>query len=311
MAIGTVTLNAAIDKLYVVDRLDPYRVSRVRQVINTAGGKGLNVARIVALAGERALAAGLLGGYNGMYFESLITEQAIEKRFTRVRGETRCCINLWDLEQSKSTEYLEPGAAVGEEELRLFLDDYRGVVRDSDVICISGSVPQGVPEDFCARLVELAAEGRKPVLVDTTGAQLRAAYGARPTMMKPNTDEIVQLMDVDAGSRESLVRATQEMYKDGIGIAAISLGADGVLITCGEGTFHAVPPRVQVVNTVGSGDSMMGGFAVGIARGYDMVETMRFACAVATANTLSMNTGSYRKEDLDALLPLVTVNQLA
>lgn len=310
MIVGTVTPNASVDKLYMVESLNPYNVSRVLRVNNTAGGKGLNVARIVALAGEKALAGGFIGGYNGMYFESLIKEEGIEKNFTKVKGETRCCVNLWDMEQNKSTEYLEPGFTVSAEDVELFMDDYNVTATRSDVICVSGSFPPGVPDDLCARMVRVARELGKPILVDTAGIQMELAYLARPTMMKPNTDEIIQLMDVDVTDRASLIYATKQMYANGVKIAAVSLGADGIIVTCGEGTFHVYPPRVEAVNTVGSGDSMIGGFAVGMGRGYSIEETMRFGCAVATANVMDMNTGSYRQEDLDWLMPKIVIEKL-
>ena len=93
----TVTLNASIDKLYLVEKLAPYSVSRVQEVVNTAGGKGLNVSRVAALAGGHVTAMGFVGGYNGQLFQSLITTPGITPAFTQVQGETRCCINVRDL----------------------------------------------------------------------------------------------------------------------------------------------------------------------------------------------------------------------
>lgn len=92
----TVTLNASIDKFYLVDALRPYEVARVREVNNTAGGKGMNVSRVAALAGEPVTAMGFVGGHNGALFESLIVEPGITKRFTHTAAETRCCINVRD-----------------------------------------------------------------------------------------------------------------------------------------------------------------------------------------------------------------------
>ncbi len=309
MAIATITLNTSVDKLYVVGALNPYQVSRVQRVNNTAGGKGINVSRIVALLGEDVLAAGLVGGYNGMLFESLITEEKIHKRFTRVAGETRCCINLWDMEQNKSTEYLEPGFEVSAQELERFLQDYAAVVDESEAVCISGSFPAGVTGSYGAELIRIAKEKGKPVLADVSSGQLKEIYQAAPTMLKPNTDEIVQLFDLNPDNRKELVQATQEMHRNDVAIAAISLGKDGVILTCDEGTFHVLPPRVEVKNTVGSGDAMIGGFAVGLARKSTIEQTMRLACAAATANTLTMSTGSFVQEDFERIFPLVTIEQ--
>lgn len=310
MAIATITLNTSVDKLYLVKTLNPYHVSRVQRVNNTAGGKGINVSRIVALLGEDVLAAGLVGGYNGRLFESLIIEEKIHKRFTRVAGETRCCINLWDIEQNKSTEYLEPGFEVSAQEIEQFLQDYAAVVEESEGVCISGSFPAGMAGSDGAELIRIAKEKGKPVLADVSSSEIKQVYKAAPTMLKPNTDEITQLFDLNPENRQELIQATKEMHRSGVAIAAISLGKDGVILTCDVGTYHVSPPRVEVKNTVGSGDAMIGGFAVGLARKENIEQIMRLACAAATANTLTMSTGSFEQKDFQRILPLVQIEKL-
>lgn len=308
--IATVTLNASVDKLYLVESLNPYEVSRVKRVNNTAGGKGLNVSRIISQAGEDVAAAGLVGGFNGMLFESLITQKNILKEFTRIQGETRCCVNLWDISANKSTEYLEPGIPVTREDLERFVEDYIRVVRKSDAVCISGSVPPGTPDDFCARLVGIARENGKPVLADVAGAQLKEVIKAGPTVVKPNTDEIMQLFPVDTSSIHALAEAAGTLHQNGIDIAAISIGKDGAVIACKTGVYHARPPKVEVINTVGSGDSMIAGFAIGICRKYSITETIRYAVALATANTLKMETGSFEMRDLENLIPKIQIEKI-
>ena len=171
----TVTLNASIDKFYLVDALRPYEVARVREVNNTAGGKGMNVSRVAALAGEPVTAMGFVGGHNGALFESLIVEPGITKRFTHTAAETRCCINVRDEAAGRSTEFLEPGAPVSPGEVEAFLRDFSRQLPAADVVVLSGSMPQGLPVDFYAVLVRLARQAGKPVLLDTSGPALRAA----------------------------------------------------------------------------------------------------------------------------------------
>lgn len=308
--IATVTLNASVDKLYLVESLNPYEVSRVKKVNNTAGGKGLNVSRIISQAGEDVAAAGIIGGYNGMLFESLITQENIAKCFTRTVGETRCCVNLWDTSVQKSTEYLEPGFPVTPEDLERFVKDYIQVVKMCDAVCISGSTPPGTPEDFCARLVCLAKENGKPVLADVAGAQLREVIKAKPTVVKPNKDEIEQLFSIDASSYGQLAQTAKQMHEGGIEIATISIGKEGAVVACGAGVYHAKPPEIRVVNTVGSGDSMIAGLAIGICRKYPLMESIRYAVALAAANTMTMETGSFKMQDLEGLLPQIQIEKM-
>ena len=108
----TVTLNTSIDKLYLMTGIKPETVMRVKEVHNTAGGKGLNVSRVAGKLGEDVAATGFVGGFNGRYLESLVDNPLVRCAFTHVDAETRSCINCWDLSDGKSTEYLEPGAPV-------------------------------------------------------------------------------------------------------------------------------------------------------------------------------------------------------
>ena len=306
----TVTLNASIDKFYLVDALRPYEVARVREVNNTAGGKGLNVSRVAALAGEPVTAMGFVGGHNGALFESLIVEPGITKRFTHTAAETRCCINVRDEAAGRSTEFLEPGAPVSPGEVEAFLRDFSRQLPAADVVVLSGSMPQGLPVDFYAVLVRLARQAGKPVLLDTSGPALRAALEARPTLIKPNGDEVRQLLGDAARTREELAAAARRLRDGGVGTVAVSLGRDGVLVADEEGVYQGLTPDLPVVNTVGCGDSMVAGFAVGLARGWPLPQRIRYAVAVSTANALTQATGSFRPADLEALLPQVRVERL-
>lgn len=305
----TVTLGASIDTLYLAGSLTTGEVNRVSEVRHTAGGKGMNVSRVAALCGERVTATGLVGGFHGQYFESLITEPGIRRCFTQSGKETRCCINIRD-DTGRSTELLEPGAPVSAEVLAEFYSTYLLELQSADVVVISGSVPAGTPEDFYAKLITAAKDAGKPVLLDTSGAMLRPTIAALPTLIKPNSDEIRQLLGREAASRAELITAARELHESGIAIVVVSLGRDGALIVCADGAFQGKTPDIPVVNTVGCGDSMVAGFAVGLSRGYAIEEAIRLAVAVSTANALTMETGSFRQEDLDRLLGQVAVVRL-
>ena len=308
--IVTVTLNTAVDKLYLVDKLADYTVMRVNRVSNTAGGKGLNVSKVAAIAGEPVTATGFVGGFNGRYVESMLKEQGVETRLTHIAAETRSCINIREESTGSHTEFLEPGAAVTPEELERFWEDFCAASEGAKVVTISGSVPKGTPPDFYGRLIRYAKERGIRVLLDTSGQLLRDGAAARPTLIKPNTDEIEQLLGAPAKSEEELIAAAEKLRDGGIEIVVISLGKDGALIACRNGVFRGVTPDIPVVNTVGCGDSMVAGFAVGLSRGYSLPETIRFAMAVSTANALTMETGYFKTEDLESLLGQVSVHKI-
>ena len=294
--ITTITLNVAVDKAYVIGKLTDHTVMRVNRCTNTAGGKGLNVAKVVHLCGEEVQATGFVGGFNGAYVEDMLKKQNIPSRFVHVQGETRSCINVLD-EDGGSTEFLEPGEPIRPEEVQEFLDQFDDIIADSSVVTVSGSVPKGVDVTMYAKLIEkIKAQGKKVVL-DTSGALLKESIKACPTMVKPNTDEIEDLLGIKVNNHKDLVEGAKKLHEMGIPVVVVSLGGDGALVVSDEGVFRGQPPKIEVVNTVGCGDSMTAAFAVAFARGLSVQEALRYAIAVSAANAMIMETGSFREED--------------
>ena len=308
--ITTVTMNAALDKAYYMDNeIVNGTVMRVPRCHTSAGGKGLNVARVVHLCGAGVLATGLVGGFNGHQLESLLDQDGILHRFSYMKGETRCCINILDPGYG-STEYLEPGCEVSEEETEQFMNLFPKVIRDSAVITISGSLPRGLDKGFYERLITIAKASGKMVILDTSGEMLEKGIKACPTMVKPNKDEIEQLFGVEIQGFHDMVWYAQKIHDKGIPYVVVSLGKDGAVLVCGAGIYHGKPPIVEAVNTVGCGDSMVGAFATAFERKDTAVDALKYAVAVATANAMSPNTGEFDPKICRELLEQIDVEKL-
>ncbi len=294
--ITTVTLNASIDKAYYMeDKIENGKVMRVKSVRNTAGGKGLNVARIVNLCGENVLATGLAGGYNGAYLESLLDEDGIPHDFDHIKGETRSCINILD-EEFGSTEYLEPGCNVTKQEEENFLKRFPSIIEQSSIVTISGSVPKGMSKDIYKNMISMVKDAGKQVILDTSGELLETGIEAHPTVVKPNKDEMEMLFHTKIQNVEDVVQNAKEILDQGIPYVVVSLGGDGAMMLCEKGVFLAKPPKMDAVNTVGCGDSMVGALAVAFYRDYMPEKALQFAVAVASANALSPSTGNFDTE---------------
>ncbi len=308
--ITTVTLNTSIDKAYSMEyKIKNGTVMRVSQCRNSAGGKGLNVARIVKLCGSDVLATGLCGGYNGEYLKSLLSKDEIESAFVSIAGETRSCINILDSEYG-STEYLEPGAMVTEEEERNFLAEFPKLIANSTVITLSGSVPRGMDNEIYAKLIKLAKAAGKKVILDTSGKLLKEGLKAAPTMVKPNKDEIEALFDISVNSKDDVIVYAKKIAEMGIPYVVISLGKDGALLVCKDGIYQGKSPQIKAVNTVGCGDSMVGALAVALEKNYAADEALRYAISVAASNALSENTGDFDLEVQKKLYENVVVEKL-
>ena len=309
--ITTVTLNASIDKMYrLACDFETGTVMRVTEVSNSAGGKGLNSARAVAACGEQVCATGFVGGHNGDALCELAEADGIPCAFVRVAAETRCCINAIDA-AGISTELLEPGRAVTDGEVAQMETKMAELAAASDAVTISGSAPAGCPADVYRRLVSIVKQAGKPVILDTSGALLTESLSAAPTMIKPNTDEIQVILGHKPQGAQEVSRAAVELReKYGIEQVVVSLGSDGAIMACTDGVFHVHPAKIQCVNPVGAGDTMVGAFAVAMSRGMEPAEQLRFASACATANCLTPYTGRFEMDTAERLVAETTVEKI-
>ena len=307
----TVTLNAAIDKRYVVEEVRTGEVNRVKECVYTPGGKGLNVSKPAAIYGAEVTATGFVGGHAGHYIEDALEPFGIKSAFYHMEAESRSCINIWDEKNQLQTEFLEPGFTVAEADFERFLEHFQGLAADADVVTISGSVPKGLDGTAYQRMVKLVREAGKPVILDTSGKLLEQGIKAVPTMIKPNLDEIRMLTGKDCTDPEEIIEAAKVLHGRGIRIVTVSLGGDGAVVVSDEGAYRARVPRIHAVNTLGCGESMTAGFALGLSEGLSIKETLRKASAVSAAAAMREETGFFVKEDMERLLPQIEIIELA
>lgn len=306
----TVTLNAAIDKRYVVEEFKVGEVNRVTECAYVPGGKGLNVSKPAAVAGAEVVATGFVGGHAGNYIEASLKDYHVKSAFYHLESESRSCINIWDEKNCVQTEFLEPGFTVTESEFQGFLEEFKELVKQADVVAMSGSVPKGLDGTAYQKLVKVVKDAGKKVILDTSGKLLEMGIEACPTMIKPNIDEIRMLTGKECNEIGEIVEAAKEIHARGVEVVAVSLGADGSLAVSDEGVFRAIVPRIDAVNTVGCGDSMIAGFALGFAEGLGIEETLRKASAISAAAALREETGYFVMEDMQRLYPQIKIEKM-
>ncbi|GIP37996.1 tagatose-6-phosphate kinase [Paenibacillus sp. J31TS4] len=308
--IVTVTVNAAIDKSYFVDRLEPGTVSRVPDIRAIPGGKGINVARVAHLLGEPVIATGFLGGHNGRFIRTELDRQGITNDFVAIEGESRVCLNIIERGSGRSTELLEQGPATGQEDWSRLRDKIRQLARGASVVAFSGSLPQGAAPDAYASLMEAArAEGAR-VFLDTSGDALAAGVAASPDFIKPNETEVERLLGRPLGPESELHASIRRLMEDGIGCVTVSLGAGGSLAGIGGELYRVTVPRITPVNTVGCGDSFVAGMAAAVRRGLSMEDSLRLASACGTANALTRDAGTVDPAQVEELLPQIRIDRL-
>ena len=306
----TVTLNAAIDKRYVVEGFRTGEVNRVKECTYVPGGKGLNVSKPASIYGAEVVATGFAGGHAGAYIEDALKPFGIRSAFYHVNAESRSCINIWDEVNQVQTEFLEPGFTLTEEDFAGFEAKFRQLVQEAKVVAMSGSVPKGLDGTAYQRLVKIVKDAGIPVILDTSGKLLEMGIEAIPTMIKPNIDEIRMLTGKRCDDISEIIEAARAIHERGVKIVAVSLGADGSLAVGDDGIFRARVPKIDAVNTVGCGDSMIAGFALGLSKGLPLEETLRLASAISAAAAMREETGFFVMEDMEKLLPQIEITRL-
>ncbi len=304
-----VNLNASLDKIYMVDDIKRGDVVRAKSVQNTAGGKGTHVANVINIMKETCMVTGFLGGKTGEFISDKLGEKGIANASVRINGETRACINIVTPD-GKQTEVLEPGPVISDEEQSEFLDEYEKLLDDVDIVIASGSLPQNVAKDFYKKLIESANAKKKKFLLDTSGVALVEGIKAKPFFIKPNREEVEFLTGHKVQSAEDAAAELQKFMADGIALPVISLGKQGSVIGYNGKIYHAIPPAVENINAVGSGDAYVAGLAVALQRKLGIVETIRFASACGTANVTEKESGFVRREQVETLIEKVIVKKM-
>jgi len=308
--IVTVTLNAAVDKTYTVENFALDRVHRPSSQKSTAGGKGINVARVLLALGQPAIASGFIGGHNGKLITAGLQEEGIPYDFVKTHGESRICIAIVDPIRTGQTEVNEIGPQVQPDEIEAMQEKIKSLLSNASHLVLSGSAPPGTPDDFYVHAIESAkAAGVKSVL-DTSGEYLRQGVKALPYMVKPNVAELSAYVGAELYTVEEILEAARQLAKSGINIVVVSMGRAGAIVTDGENAWQAVPPEIKFISAVGSGDSLVAAFLDATIRGAELPEALKVGTAAGAANAEVCGAGLCTAESINALLPYIKVTRL-
>ena len=215
------------------------------------------------------------------------------------------------LEESlhRQTAFFEPGPQVSEKEHQRFIDLFRDAVSEASLVTLNGSAPDPGLDGLYRELLGIAAAAGVRIILDAYGPIFAAALEARPYMVKPNVEELEQLVGRSIHTREEQWQTMAWLHDQGIELVVLSLGAEGALVLSGREQFHVQPPEIKEINPVGSGDSLVAGFALGLTTGMDLETTATLGVAMGTANAMSWDIASFTREEVVSLLPRVTVTR--
>lgn len=311
----TVTMNPAIDISYSVKKLNNNQANRVEKEMKTAGGKGLNVARVVSLLGEKVETTGLIGGILGEFIEKKLKKEKINNKFLRTFEESRICIAILH-DDFQQTEILENGPKYNQDIEEQFLSYFDKLLSKQkyDVVTVSGSLPQGISTNVYSKMMAIAKARKVIPLLDTSGLVLKESISIKenlPYLIKPNLEELAELVNKpEINDDKEIISALKESIFSNLPVVIVTLGGRGAIAKSGESIYKITIPKIDAINPVGSGDATIAGFAVGLTRDESFENWLKLGMASGMLNALEEKTGFINKLNIEKLMSEIEVNKL-
>jgi tagatose 6-phosphate kinase len=295
----------------VFERFAVDAVNRAVEVREYASGKSNNAARVARALGATVVSCGFAGGARGKAMEQDLLRVGITPQFVEVEHPTRECVTVVDREGGTATELVEEaGPATATQHERL-LDVVRGHVgRRCDAVVCSGTLTPGEPAGYFAKVVEIAKARNVPTIVDTRGPTLSFAVKAGATLVKPNAAELGQTVGRPVTTEAEIVSAARELIAQGCEWVLVTRGGEPAVAVSRDKALRLHIPKVQVVNPIGSGDSVAGGLAYGLGRMQTIEESLPLAIACGSANALTLLAGEVDPDVARRLAGQVRVEQV-
>lgn len=297
--IYTVTLNPAID--YVVRLAAPMQAGAVNRAAGedyVLGGKGVNVSGVLAELGCPSVALGFVAGQTGVWLEAGLRAQGLQTDFIHLaQGMTRINVKVKD---GQETELNGVGPVIPDEAMQA-LQQKLAALQSQDVLVLAGSVPASLPGNTYEVLLSGLRNKQVRTVVDASGALLAKVLPLTPFLIKPNREELAELVGRVLPDEEAVAQAARELQQQGARNVLVSMAGDGALLLDETGALHrSAAPQGKVVNSVGAGDSMLAGFVAGVLQTGSYQEALRLGTACGSATAFSL--GLARKAQIDALL---------
>lgn len=260
-SIVTVTMNPALDKMITVENFSAGKLNRAKSIRLDPGGKGINVSKALSTYGVRQVATGILGGQVGSYVSSMLKEFGINQDFLFISGQTRVNVKILDQNNGSITEVNEQGPEISYDALEEFFNKLKKLVKNADMLVLSGSLPVSIPSCFYSTCIQMAEKMNIRTIIDTDGEALKLSIQSKPYAIKPNVYELEQIAEKPLKSIEDIAVEAERLTKNGIRLVLVSLGSSGAILCYRDRIFKAEPLPVEVKSTVASGDAMVAALA--------------------------------------------------
>jgi len=302
--IYSITLNPALDRTLWIENIKPDDSNRIEREEKYAGGKGIDVSMVLTTLGVTNKALGFTGGFDGEELEGRLVNEGISCDFIRISGETRINLVVNDMKTGNQTIFSARGPEIKPFEIMQMIHKVEKL-DNPEIVIISGSLPPGVHPEIYRKIIEIIKGKGARVVLDTDGDALRASIQSIPDIIKPNVHELSRLSGTSLKNMKEILDTAGDISRKGISTILVSMGAKGILLVSENEQYLAAPPKGNVVNTIGAGDSAVAGFVYGIVSGKSPGESLAYAVAAGTATTLRPGSALCTKDDFLKLIPMV------
>lgn len=297
--IYTLTLNPSVDYIIEVSEVHLGELNRLEQTSKFAGGKGINVSKVLKRMGVRSKALGFVGGFTGSFIETQLLAEKIETDFVKVEEDTRINVKL---KADKETELNASGPTISAEKFQELKDKIASLTSD-DLLVLAGSVPSTLPKTTYEELVKICHENNVSFVVDAEGELLKAVLPYNPFLIKPNHHELGDLFGTTITNAQEAIPYGKKLLEMGAQNVIVSLAGEGAILISQHEELISTVPKGEVKSSVGAGDSMVAGFLAKYEETQDIRESFRYSIAAGSATAFSI--GLCTKEKVESLLPQV------
>lgn len=300
--IYTVTFNPSLDYIIQVDHFMTGQINKTTYEKILPGGKGINVAIVLANFGHESTALGFMAGFTGKEIEHRLENFGCSSSFIQVKeGLSRINVKM---KSDEETEINGMGPAIQQEDIDKLFDQLK-VLTDQDVLVISGSIPKTLPDTMYEQIIEYVQPNHCKVVVDATNTLLMKVLRYHPFLIKPNNIELGEIFDVTLNTQEEVIPYAHKLQELGARNILVSMAGQGAVLLDENGKEYRLPaPKGNVINSVGAGDSMVAGFISGcIESDYDY--DYAFLKGVCSGSASAFSENLCTKEEVEALMNIM------
>ena len=302
--IYTVTFNPSIDYIMFADDFELNGLNRATETFKFAGGKGINVSRVLQTLNVPSTALGFAGGFPGQFIDDTLKKAGIQTDFIEIDEDTRINVKL---KTGDETEINAPGPNISQTQFENLLRQLKQTSK-KDIVVVAGSIPKSIPKDAYEQIAKIINQTGARLVVDAEKDLVESVLKYNPLFIKPNKHELEVMFDTAINSDEDVIHYAQEIMKQGASSVIVSLGGEGAVYVDHKHSLKASVPHGQVVNTVGSGDSTVAGMIAGLETGLTIENAFKQAVSAGTATAFNDDLASYNAiEDIKEQVTITTL----